>query len=193
MIDFIHNFFTHHETVLQGIPLIPFIFSTIAADQTILAADYVSTSAGAGDSGKVPKLNGSGQLDTSFLAWKGSIGSGRTTHDLSANGAQTIAHGLGVAPKLVKVTMLFINSNLLAESFSVYSGGTQSSLNRSKDTSTTDTYISDSAMGLIMTKITVTQDYNSYAITVDATNITLTWTKTASPTGTAEILWEALA
>lgn len=39
----------------------------IIAGQQALASDFVSTSAGAGDSGKVPKLNGSGVLDTSFL------------------------------------------------------------------------------------------------------------------------------
>ena len=40
----------------------------IASGQTILASDYVSTSAGAGDSGKVPKLNASGVLDSSFIS-----------------------------------------------------------------------------------------------------------------------------
>lgn len=40
----------------------------ISAGQQILASDFVSTSAGAGDSGKVPKLNGSGKLDSSFFS-----------------------------------------------------------------------------------------------------------------------------
>lgn len=39
----------------------------ITAGQDAVAADFVSTSAGAGDSGKVPKLNSAGQLDNSFL------------------------------------------------------------------------------------------------------------------------------
>ena len=39
----------------------------ITAGSQILASDFVSTSAGAGDSGKVPKLNGSGLLDVSFI------------------------------------------------------------------------------------------------------------------------------
>ncbi len=39
----------------------------ITPGQQINASDFVSTSAGAGDSGKVPKLNASGLLDTSFI------------------------------------------------------------------------------------------------------------------------------
>lgn len=39
---------------------------SIIAGQTILAADFISSSAGASDSGKVPKLNASGVLDPSF-------------------------------------------------------------------------------------------------------------------------------
>jgi hypothetical protein len=38
----------------------------IQSGSVILAADFISTSAGAGDEGKVPKLNGSGVLDLSF-------------------------------------------------------------------------------------------------------------------------------
>jgi hypothetical protein len=35
-------------------------------------------------------------------------------------------------------------------------------------------------------------DWNqSGVVTVDATNITITWTKTSSPTGTYTLLWEA--
>ena len=40
---------------------------SIVTGQTILASDFVSTSAGSGDSGKVPKLNSNGKLDESFL------------------------------------------------------------------------------------------------------------------------------
>ena len=40
---------------------------TIVAGQTALAEDFISTSAGASDEGRVPKLNSSGLLDTSFI------------------------------------------------------------------------------------------------------------------------------
>ena len=39
----------------------------ITAGQQALASDFISTSAGSGSSGQVPKLNGSGKLDSSFL------------------------------------------------------------------------------------------------------------------------------
>lgn len=40
---------------------------TVAAGETILAADVVNASAGAADAGKIPKLNSSGLLDRSIL------------------------------------------------------------------------------------------------------------------------------
>lgn len=39
---------------------------SIVAGSDILASDFISTSAGAGDSGKAPKLNASGKLDKTF-------------------------------------------------------------------------------------------------------------------------------
>jgi hypothetical protein len=63
----------------------------ITAGQTALASDFVSTSAGAGDSGKVPKLNSLGKLDASFLKFGGTgadaaltITSGATNIDLGS-------------------------------------------------------------------------------------------------------------
>ena len=35
--------------------------------ETVVQGDFVTTSAGAGDSGKVPKLNASGKLENSFV------------------------------------------------------------------------------------------------------------------------------
>lgn len=56
---------------------------TILAGADIDPEDFISTSAGAGDSGKVPKLNGSGILDSSFL--KGSLPFVKTIYDLSGS------------------------------------------------------------------------------------------------------------
>lgn len=67
---------------------------SIVAGSDILASDFVSTSAGAGDSGRVPKLAASdGKLDRSFIrgSWGGtgadgalSVSSGITTINLGA-------------------------------------------------------------------------------------------------------------
>ncbi len=68
---------------------------TIIAGNDIVASDFISTSAGAGDSGKVPKLNAVGQIDRTFLksSFGGtgadgalSISAGTTNYDLA--GAQ---------------------------------------------------------------------------------------------------------
>lgn len=56
---------------------------SITAGSDILASDFISTSAGAGDSGKVPKLNSSGKIDSSFLKFGGT----------GADGALTITSG----------------------------------------------------------------------------------------------------
>lgn len=56
---------------------------SITAGQTALASDFVSTSGGSGDVGKVPKLNGNGKIDSSFLKFGGT----------GADGALTITSG----------------------------------------------------------------------------------------------------
>ena len=51
------------------------------------ASDFVSTSAGAGDSGKVPTLNSSGKLDPSFFTVETSTA---TTYSLTTTAGQTV-------------------------------------------------------------------------------------------------------
>jgi hypothetical protein len=63
---------------------------TISAGSDIVAADFVSTSAGAGDSGKVPKLNASGQLDLSFLRSLVIETTSGTSHSLTTVAGQTV-------------------------------------------------------------------------------------------------------
>jgi hypothetical protein len=118
---------------------------------------------------------------------------GLITRDISAaNGAVTTAHGLGRVPKYVRISMYlaigtgavvtsvgefdgttakFVASKLVAATWSVDTGsGGQTEIVR---------LYADSTNSVVAT------------IGIDVTNITLTWTKTNSPTGTANILWEA--
>lgn len=115
-------------------------------------------------------------LPTSF---KGLSATGATTYNLAtASGIQNIAHGLGVTPTLFKVTATFSNS--IAQSFngnSVYV--------RSVDAGASFLISADGA--------SATSNYQTAVITATSTNIVLTWTKTSSPVGTANIIWEALA
>src|SRR4051794_37900880 len=62
---------------------------TISAGSDIVAADFVSTSAGAGDSGKVPKLNASGLIDKSFSSLVVETTTG-TTHSLTTVAGQKV-------------------------------------------------------------------------------------------------------
>ncbi len=117
---------------------------------------------------------------------------GGTTKNLSdSSGAQTIAHGLGAIPKSVKLTAI-MSAGVASLSFdtalTVYNGTTQSSISTGLNSGTGN--------GEVVTTFTL-YGANSAAVqtgvvTFDATNITITWTKTGSPTGTANILWEAV-
>ena len=111
------------------------------------------------------------------LGWK----NGTITRDVSAaDGAVTTAHGLGRTPIFVRITGLMAGK----DSVGVYNGTTTSCVwsygdpNDGNDDSNIIHY-SDGTNSATAT------------IGVDATNITLTWTKANSPMGTFHILWEA--
>ena len=124
---------------------------------------------------------------------------GNTTYDIStASGTQTIAHGLGAAPSFVRLRAVVSN---LATSASgaetsttetTYNGTTQASV-YIYHASSSSAGNSNSTHGVAFRVFSSLGDYQSGVITYDATNITITWTKTASPTGTANIMWEATA
>lgn len=130
---------------------------------------------------------------------------GVTTYDVStASGTQTIAHGLGRTPKLVRITALLVNptnttSPIFSRSFGVYNGTTNSCvyeiLIASGGSFASNNQI---AFNSSVNGIRLTQSFNdsttvaSAIITVDGTNITLTWTKAGSPAGTANLMWEVI-
>lgn len=117
---------------------------------------------------------------------------GTTTKDLSdASTTQNIAHGLGEIPKFVRLTVVFWPSNQVPTTIAtaVYNG-TTSSVVGSTGTSTTRTDANDSG-NLKITSTSSDTAYQTWVITMDATNIIITWTKNNSPTGTVPILWEA--
>lgn len=119
------------------------------------------------------------------------FGHGVTTRDLSAaTGSQTIAHGLSATPKKVKITCKFGTTNgTTDESVGIYDGTNTSSIYvYNNDTLTAGN--STSNMAYIQTSA---GNIQAATCTVDGTNITLSWTKTGTPTGTAQILWEAYA
>lgn len=124
-------------------------------------------------------------IDATVLAFK----SGTTTKNAAdASTTQTIAHGLGVAPKYVRIYAVFAGTFSPTPEFhaeTIYDGTTQSSVsvkNGSGPTvSTVTTFTINSANADTGT---------NGVVTFDATNISIAWTKVGSPTGTFTMLWE---
>lgn len=174
----------------------------ISNGQTITAADFIATSAGAGSSGQVPKLNSSGQLDTSFLAFKGALASGTTTKDLSLTTTTTIAHGLGYTPKYLRLRAVYssaangASAATIASSEATVVNGTAQGWYQglTSGSSSTGNYAREGT-GFVLYPVMSTGGDGRLTgtISVDATNITITWSKSGSPTGTFDILWEAIA
>lgn len=112
---------------------------------------------------------------------------GAATRDISAaNGTQTIAHGLGTTPTLVKISGGVAGASGFSSTGTLYFNSTQYSWYSSGDTGsgTVETAGATFTMkGLDNADCTGT-------VTVDSTNISIAWVKTGSPTGTAYMIWE---
>lgn len=142
-----------------------------------------------------PVFNGSGLTNILFCK------NGSTTHDMSLTTTTTIAHGLGRTPQLVKIhvnqTLGDSSSSLhMVSSIGSYDGSTQNC-----------NYIAGSTNGATLLSgadtsncihygygatTTADSDKLTGAVSVDATNITITWTKTNNPTGTGNVHWEVI-
>ncbi len=123
--------------------------------------------------------------------------SGVTTKNMAdASTTQTIAHGLAVTPSKVNLIGVFNDATKTTRSDGgltssgnrcIYYGSIDGSAGTGTGTSTTN--------GIVISDDPTTNFAANQAgvISVDATNITITWTKTGAPTGTANIYWEAEA
>lgn len=122
----------------------------------------------------------------------GLFSNGTTTKNAAdASTTQTIAHGLGVAPKNVNIEGWIVNDSGATRALfakTTYNGTTQSSLSMYETTGPAFT------VGTTFTlNAANASDTQSGVVTVDATNISIAWTKTGSPSGTYTLLWEAQA
>jgi hypothetical protein len=107
------------------------------------------------------------------------------------DGNVTYAHGLGRIPKMVRITALrHSGDTIFAESFGAYDGSNtrcvwaNGQYNNHSDSGSSTTYI------VLIYSAVDQSEYSRATITVDATNITLSWTKSASPSGTITFMWE---
>lgn len=123
---------------------------------------------------------------------------GTTTYGLTtASGSQTIAHGLGITPTKVRLTVFNGNGTTsgntnITTSIGSYDSGSQHCIYSIILTGGGQA-VNVAAKGIHIIGDASTGDtaYQEAVVSVDATNITLTWTKTNSPSGTANIFWEA--
>jgi hypothetical protein len=138
-----------------------------------------------------------GSADIVASTWK----CGQLTRDIStASGAQNIAHGLGRVPSFVHLRLILIFSSSQSQECNAYYDGTnQSGMTvcwvEGTSTASTDFIYQSTAAAIGLSNAGATNPFSgatkaSAVITVDATNIILTWTKSGSPTGTAYITWE---
>lgn len=137
--------------------------------------------------GKLPAANISGNT----------VKHGQTTRDNTvANSTQTIAHGLGVTPSFVRITAICTNINASSESVishGKYNGTTtQVVYYQIRVTATASAGGSYDTTNMIYMTDAAGANKNIATITVDATNISLAWTKTGTPQGTTGISWEAV-
>lgn len=134
-------------------------------------------------------------FDTQYS--NGVFKSGVTTYDVSTtSGTQTIAHGLGITPKRVTIKSAMVSATTLdSNSYGVFdSSGNRCLYNiLETDDTTSGNLVGTSTSYAILASIDSTDldDSVTGVILVDSTNITITWTKTGSPTGTLYLLWEA--
>lgn len=121
------------------------------------------------------------------------LSNGATSRDLStASGTQTIAHGLGVAPRKVDLFVKFGRGTTtpeLAESKGQWVSGYENCIFSNFVQGSAPTFSTNTTSVYIVAN-GGTWTYSGL-VTVDATNITITWTKGGSPSGSAIILWEA--
>lgn len=105
------------------------------------------------------------------------------TYDMSGTTSNTFAHGLGVSPVFVEVRVRFNNTTTVAMSDGAYNGTNYViwavNVNDASSDGTSNTEVAH---------IQGSGVSNTATCSVDATNVTLTWTKNGSPTGTAHVM-----
>lgn len=122
--------------------------------------------------------------------------SGIITRDITASsGTQVFAHGLGKIPTIVRISSVFIpiGDDIVSHCFGCFDSSGNHSVSSIVGSDSSDESISSSSVygiDILTYPIALAQ---RGVISVDATNITITWTKNSTTTGVlVQILWEAI-
>lgn len=126
---------------------------------------------------------------------------GAATYDLStATGVQSITHGVGTTPKIVRITAIYssggtgTSTETTSHAYTVYDGTTQSSVSlfqRSSNGSATGFDAEHIADFRVRVSKGANDFYQLGVVTFGSSLISISWTKVGTPTGTAYITWEA--
>ncbi|MEK7179969.1 MAG: hypothetical protein AAB706_00680 [Patescibacteria group bacterium] len=130
--------------------------------------------------------NGAGALPT-WTAFAGVTYKNGVDSYAGATGNQTIAHGLGVTPRILRIRAAE-SVGVILDSYGIYNGTTTSGWSWLVQTGTTQTTVTSTINIITIDQGGGTNMYVATA-TMDATNITLAWTKSGSP-GTVKFTWE---
>lgn len=125
--------------------------------------------------------------------------SGVFSKDISSTTTETIAHGLGKTPVMVRLSMNgYSGTNAqFFQSFGVYDGTNNNCVYFSMHGGASlggnnSTFPATSSSYAINAETTNSSTNLTGVITVDGTNITITYTKTGSPTGNMYVVWEVI-
>ena len=159
----------------------------LASSLTTAIASEVSTFFGATDISGAEAETLTDGSDASQLH-EHAFASGVITRGMTAaTGSVNTAHGLGVTPKRIKITATFANANHSHNSFGTYDGSSYATVYVQDGTA------AQSSTSEVVFIRTASGHQQVATAALDGTNITLSWTKTGTPTGNAYLLWEAFA
>jgi len=114
------------------------------------------------------------------------IKSGAATYSLStASGTQNIAHGLGVVPRIVRISGIHAMSS--------YGLSIASTVYTTAQSSCSGEVIGTTEAAYNTFRFGTAGEYQVGVVTVDATNIIISWTKTGSPVDEVKLIWEAMS
>lgn len=115
-----------------------------------------------------------------------------STYDVStASGTQNIAHGLGRIPRKVKVTFAIQgSSSAIIQGWGVWTNTGQFCIVNDKNHTANAYGESSYPSNIIAGSFNNVGDTASAVLTVDGTNLILTWTKAGTPTGTLDLILE---
>ena len=112
------------------------------------------------------------------------------TDTVSTNTSQTIAHGLGTTPRRVRIETIY-KIDAAANNHSIGTWANSQTVGMHLFTSDDGTDVEQSGSFILKLSGSTAGNEQTATLTVDAANLTLSWVKSGSPTGTRTFIWEA--